>query len=106
MGKYVDTDGVLQTVEYIADGAGFRVAATNLPSAQAAPVEDTPEVAAAKAAHFAAIEEERSAQIAVAPVVAQAAPAVAETAPVLQAAPVVAQVAPVVAQSTPVVAQS
>merc|ERR1719447_2229638 len=99
--KYVDTDGVLQTVEYIADGAGFRVAATNLPSAQAAPVVDTPEVAAAKAAHFAAIEEERSAQIAVAPVVTQAAPVVA------QAAPVVAKTVPVTyAQTVPVVAQA
>jgi len=105
--KYVDTDGVLQTVEYIADGAGFRVAATNLPSAQAAPVVDTPEVAAAKAAHFAAIEEERSAQIAVAPVVTQAAPVVAQAAPVVaKAAPVVAQAAPVVAQAAPVVAQT
>merc|ERR1712073_180635 len=80
--KYVDTDGILQTVEYIADGGGFRVAATNLPTAQAAPVGDTPEVAAAKAAHYAALEEsERNAQG-----VLVAAPVVQAAAPVSQAA--------------------
>merc|ERR1711936_187297 len=88
--SYVDANGVVQTTNYIADGAGFRVQATNLPVAPVAPeveplvapvhvydlpvapvheyvlpvapvydgvapapVEDTPEVAAAKAAHLA-----------------------------------------------------
>jgi len=92
--QYVDEAGVLQTVEYVADEGGFRVAATNLPSGPAAPVVDTPEVAAAKAAHFAAIEEqERSAQV---PVVPAAAPVVQAAAPVVQAA------APVVQVSVPV----
>merc|ERR1712172_115090 len=78
--SYVDANGVVQTTNYIADGLGFRVQATNLPVAPVAPeveplvapvhvydlpvapvytgvapapVEDTPEVAAAKAAHLA-----------------------------------------------------
>merc|ERR1711981_904764 len=52
--RYVDTSGVVQTVEYIADAAGFRVAGTNLPQgtvALPASVVDTPEVAAAKQEH-------------------------------------------------------
>jgi len=56
--RYIDTNGVVQTVEYIADAAGFRVAGTNLPIGAAegpAPVQDTPEVAAAKQAHFDAV---------------------------------------------------
>jgi len=35
--SYVDANGVLQTTNYIADGLGFRVQATNLPVAPAAP---------------------------------------------------------------------
>ena len=56
---YVDANGILQTVNYVADGLGFRVVASNLPVAPVfdlvgpAPVEDTPEVAAAKAEHLA-----------------------------------------------------
>merc|ERR1712002_138381 len=71
--QYIDANGLLQTVNYIADPVnGFRVAGTNLPVAAAAPevaplaapvfdlplpvaVEDTPEVAAAKA-EFAAYD--------------------------------------------------
>merc|ERR1712055_1150990 len=67
--SYVDANGVLQQVKYIADGAGFRVADSRLPVAPVydgvaptfnpelpvAPV-DTPEVAEAKAAHLAAVE--------------------------------------------------
>merc|ERR1712106_659555 len=56
--RYIDTNGVVQTLEYIADAAGFRVAGTNLPVASAAlpvAVQDTPEVAAAKQAHFEAV---------------------------------------------------
>jgi len=77
--SYVDANGQLQQVRYIADGAGFRVADSRLPVAPVydgvaptfnpeplvaptfnpvlpvAPV-DTPEVALAKAAHLAAVE--------------------------------------------------
>jgi len=79
--SYVDANGKLQTTNYIADGLGFRVQATNLPVAPAAPevaaleapvfnleapvfdlvgpapVEDTPEVAAAKAEFQAKFDE-------------------------------------------------
>merc|ERR1712203_805640 len=79
---YADEAGV-HTVNYVADDFGFRVASDNLPVAPvhnaalpvapvhaAAPVVDTPEVAEAKAAFFAAFEAEasrtkRSAQLAV-----------------------------------------
>jgi len=77
--SYVDPNGELQTTSYIADGLGFRVQATNLPVAPVAdlkqpvapvvelaqpvfdlvgpvPVEDTPEVKAAKAEFAAAYE--------------------------------------------------
>lgn len=60
--SYVDANGVLQTTNYIADGLGFRVQATNLPVAPTAnlaqpihtlvgpePVEKTAEVKAAEA---------------------------------------------------------
>merc|ERR1712055_291530 len=67
---YVDANGELQTVSYVADGLGFRVKGTNLPVAPVyegkapvfnpelpvAPV-DTAEVAAAKEAHAAAVAE-------------------------------------------------
>ena len=40
--SYVDANGIVQTTNYIADGHGFRVAATNLPQAPvAAPVAPT-----------------------------------------------------------------
>jgi len=72
--QYIDANGLLQTVNYIADPVnGFRVAGTNLPAAPIAPavaplagpvfdlvgpapVEDTPEVAAAKAEFQAAFD--------------------------------------------------
>merc|ERR1711963_390137 len=82
--QYVDANGLLQTVNYVADPVnGFQVAGTNLPVGPAAPeveplvaptfnpeplvapvftgvapepVQDTPEVAEAKAAHLAALE--------------------------------------------------
>jgi hypothetical protein len=65
--QYVDANGLLQTVNYIADPVnGFRVAGTNLPVGPTAlpvntlvgpaAVEDTAEVAAAKAEFFAAFE--------------------------------------------------
>jgi len=75
--SYVDANGVLQHTEYVADAAGFRVKSTNLPVAPVfnpvlpvapidtgvapAPVEVTPEVAAATAEHLAHFEK-RSAQ--------------------------------------------
>merc|ERR1712001_276823 len=66
--QYVAANGILQTVNYIADDVnGFRVAGTNIPTAPAAlpaslpvgpaPVAETPEVAAARAAHQAAHDE-------------------------------------------------
>lgn len=56
--SYVDAASKLQTVNYVADSLGFRVAATNLPTPPVyegkapKPVEDTPEVKAAKAEHL------------------------------------------------------
>merc|ERR1711971_770979 len=127
--SYVDANGVVQTTNYIADGLGFRVQATNLPVAPVAPeveplvapvhvydlpvapvheyelpvapvytgvapapVEDTPEVAAAKAAHLAllagaeapaAVEAEAPAAVEVEAPVEEEAPAAVE--PVVEA---------------------
>lgn len=54
--SYVDEAGVIQTAQYVADGEnGFRVTATNLPQAPL-PVQDTPEVMAARTAHLQALE--------------------------------------------------
>merc|ERR1711902_256879 len=72
--SYVDANGQLQQVQYVADGAGFRVAPTFNPEPLVAPtfnpeplvapvytgvapepVQDTPEVAEAKAAHLALV---------------------------------------------------
>ena len=53
--NYIDINGVPQTVQYIADANGFQVQGTTVQvdNGQApAPVEDTPEVAAAKVAHL------------------------------------------------------
>merc|ERR1711990_1192413 len=96
--SYVDANGVVQTTNYIADGLGFRVQATNLPVAPAydgvapLPVEDTPEVAAAKAEHLAlvaAASAERKRRSTPADTEVLEAPE-----PVLATAPVVAPVAP------------
>lgn len=98
--SYVDANGVLQTTNYIADGLGFRVQATNLPVAPAvpevaplvapvfegkapvfnpaplvgpSPVEKTPEVLAAEAEHAAAHAiAKRSTPAATAPLAAPA----------------------------------
>merc|ERR1711937_426436 len=81
--QYVDANGILQTVNYIADPVnGFRVAGTNIPVAPAAPnvalpvgpevpvaaplvapvpVLETPEVAKARAEHLAAHAEAKAA---------------------------------------------
>merc|ERR1711881_509199 len=137
--SYTDANGLVQTTNYIADGLGFRVQATNLPVAPAAPevelpvapvheyelpvapvfegvqapapvheytlpvapvydgvapapVEDTPEVAAAKAEHLAllaAASAERRRRSTPADTEVLEAPE-----PVLATAPVVAPVAP------------
>merc|ERR1711997_503419 len=61
--QYVDPAGKLQTVNYVADALGFRVADSRLPvgpvydGVAPAPVEDTPEVVAARAEHLAAFEK-------------------------------------------------
>lgn len=66
--RYLDGNGQIQDVEYQADDNGFQILrATNLPSPTQPlpvpaveipqPVEDTPEVAAARIAHLAAVEE-------------------------------------------------
>ena len=68
--SYVDAYGLPQTVNYVADALGFRVAATNLPIAKSvdliqpandlvgpAPVDDTEEVKAAKAEFQKAFDE-------------------------------------------------
>merc|ERR1712013_109580 len=66
--QYIDANGLLQTVNYIADPVnGFRVAGINLPVAGAPPaVEDPAEVAAAKA-EFAAAYDAAAAAAAAAP---------------------------------------
>merc|ERR1712095_200582 len=83
--QYVDANGVFQTVNYVADALGFRVADSRLPvhnpelpvapvhdaelpvapvynGVAPEPVQDTPEVAAAKAEFAAAFEEVASRQ--------------------------------------------
>lgn len=69
---YLDSNGELQTANYIADNNGFRVEATNLPLAPVVPdvppmilpvpVKLTPEVAAATAAHLKAVAEIKAAR--------------------------------------------
>jgi hypothetical protein len=73
--QYVDANGELQTVTYVADALGFRTADSRLPvhdvalpvapvydGIAPAPVEDTPEVAAAKVEFAKAFEEVASRQ--------------------------------------------
>ncbi|CAD7083544.1 unnamed protein product [Hermetia illucens] len=62
--SYLDADGKLQSVEYTADAVnGFRAAATNLPTSPVddgiapEPVQETEEVAKARAEHLAAFKE-------------------------------------------------
>lgn len=121
--QYIDANGLLQTVNYIADPVnGFRVAGTNLPTAPAVPaaaplqgpvfdlplpvaVEDTPEVAAAKAEFKAAFDAAAAAADAApeepaAEVAAERRRRDAEEAAALPAAPVVAA-APLLAAGLP-----
>lgn len=71
--SYIDSNAQLQTVNYVADSLGFRVAATNLPQQvvdnNEAPVdnaqpprqvEDTPAVQQARSEHLAAVALARS----------------------------------------------
>nr|CAD7260964.1 unnamed protein product [Timema shepardi] len=56
--SYVAPDGQVIKTDYVADGAGYRVASNALPvgpSILPAPVHDTPEVVAARAAHLAEV---------------------------------------------------
>merc|ERR1712025_1070719 len=76
--SYVDANGVVQTTNYIADGLGFRVQATNLPVAPTAPL----------AAPLGYAAYPYAAPYAAAPVVA--APALPYAAPALAPAAVVA----------------
>jgi hypothetical protein len=75
--SYVDAYGLPQTVNYVADALGFRVAGTNIPVAKSvdlaqpvfdlvgpAPVEDTDEVKAAKEEFNKAFEEAQAASAA------------------------------------------
>merc|ERR1712184_224220 len=110
--SYVDSDGIVQTVNYIADDLGFRVGATNLPvhhvnsepAGAVAPVAaETPEAVAApvvQAYHPYAISYAYAAPAAV-PVAAPVATPVATpvAAPVVQAA---APVVPVVSTNVDV----
>merc|ERR1712026_607277 len=114
--SYVDSDGIVQTVNYIADGLGFRVGATNLPvhevDTAAAPVAVAAAPAVAPVAAAAPVAQVASPQVVqayhpyassysyAAPVVQAAAPVVA-AAPVAQAAAPVEAVAPA---AVPVVA--
>ncbi|XP_050537321.1 cuticle protein 2-like [Daktulosphaira vitifoliae] len=75
--SYVDPNGVLQQYKYESDENGYRVSGTNLPESSGVtsivsnnlavpqPVQDTPEVVAAKAAHLVAYEEAKKASEAV-----------------------------------------
>jgi hypothetical protein len=52
--SYVDSNGELQSVAYVADAFGFRVAATNLPvAAKAVDIPDSPIIAEEKRKLFA-----------------------------------------------------
>merc|ERR1711970_917814 len=71
--QYVDAYGLIQTVNYISDAAGFRVVGTNLPTGPVvpataplvgpAPVVDTPEAAAAPEVVEVAVEEAAPAEV-------------------------------------------
>lgn len=59
--SYLDAEGKIQTVDYVADADGFRVAATNLPKPLnndlPQQVQDTPEVMAARDEHLKAFKQ-------------------------------------------------
>lgn len=74
--SYVDTNGQTQTVRYTAGAGGFQVEGTNLPVAPK-PVQDTPEVAKARAEFQAAFQAAASRQRRSAPRPVQDTPEVA-----------------------------
>lgn len=55
--SYIDSDGVLQKVQYLADDNGFQAYGTNLPVGSTVPVKETKEVLEATADHFARVDE-------------------------------------------------
>lgn len=57
--QYIDNDGNLQKIEYVAGKDGFLVNGNNLPVAPS-PVVDTPEVIAEKNLHLALYEDFKS----------------------------------------------
>lgn len=71
---YINPEGKEVRVSYVADANGFRVLSNDLPVGPTAdltmpaPVQDTPEVAEAKAAHFAAVAAAKSGIVPAAPV--------------------------------------
>nr|XP_040227575.2 ice-structuring glycoprotein-like [Anopheles coluzzii] len=106
--SYLDAENKLQTVAYTADALnGFRVAASNLPVAPVEtrtapePVQDTPEVAAAKADHMAAIEEAKLRNAAAEKEDAAAAAAAADAAAADSTAIIAAAPAPAAAPALP-----
>jgi hypothetical protein len=114
--SYVDADGKLQQVTYVADALGFRTADSRLPVAPVdtgvaptfnpeplvapvdtgvapEPVQDTPEVAEARAAHLAAVEAAKAARrrrSADAAVLSGASTILTPPTPIIHNAPVVA----------------
>ena len=52
--SYLSPEGNVFRTDYVADALGYRVASNALPVGPSLPLADTPEVAAAKAAHLAA----------------------------------------------------
>jgi len=115
--SYVDANGKLQQVTYVADGLGFRTADSRLPVAPVdagvaptfnpeplvapvdtgvapEPVQDTPEVAEARAAHLAAVEAakagERRRRSADPAVLSGASTVLTAPTPIIHNAPVVA----------------
>lgn len=67
--SYIDANGQYQTAAYVADGLGFRIAATNIPQqVQPAYIPDSPEVAEAKSKLF-ALQKEAAEKAAASPAV-------------------------------------
>ena len=99
---YINPEGKEVRVSFVADANGFRVLSNDLPVAPLA-VQDTAEVAAAKAAHFEALAEAGVLHVAPQPVPV-AAPAVVKEIPV--PAPAVVHTLPVVPHAIPVAPHS
>lgn len=106
--SYVDAEGKLQSVEYTADALnGFRAAASNLPVAPVEtrtaplPVQETPEVAQARADHMVAFEEAKVRAAAEPeipePKVEAIAPVVVEAKSIMTPEPIAAPIAPITA---------